>query len=95
MDYEDDDWDDDLDYGDNHYDNDDETDTADCPECGAAVYEDADACPACGCYLHHGWQAGGYYPWYTFGGRLKEWSPFWLFLAMTGVIVTIFTLMTL
>lgn len=95
MDYEDSDWDDDDydDYGEDDFGDDDEVDTIPCPECGADVYEEADSCPVCGCYLHHGVYAGGHYPWYTFGGALAEWSPFWLFLAMAGVIGVIFVLM--
>ncbi|WP_339744191.1 hypothetical protein [uncultured Rubinisphaera sp.] len=91
MDYEDSDYDDwDDDYGD---DDDDEVDTVPCPECGTDVYEESSTCPNCGCYIHEGYAGGSYYPWYTFGGALRDWSPFWLFLAMGGVIITIFMLM--
>lgn len=88
MNYEDTDWDGD-DYEDDYY----EDDTVACPDCGGELYEDADACPHCGCYLHHGHYAGGWDPWWTFGGALSEWSPLWLFLAMVGVIAVCFSLM--
>lgn len=92
MDYEDDDWDEDS-YDDGYDDLDDEEgSTIPCPDCGADIYEDADACPHCGTYLYHGYHAGSYYPWYTFGGAV-EWSPFWIFLAMLGILATMFALM--
>ena len=41
---------DDYDF-DNDYDDDPETDTVTCQECGRDVYEDAPSCPYCGAYI--------------------------------------------
>ncbi len=92
MDYEESDWDDDDfddDDFDDDYDDDDESETIPCPSCGADIYEDAEACPHCGDYIHHGYSRG----WWSFGGALDEWSPFWVLLAMAGVIAVVFSLM--
>ncbi len=88
----DDDWDEYDDFDDDFGD-DDEAETFPCPECGELVYEEADACPYCGCYLHDGWSAGSDYPWWTFNGALSSWSPMWLLLAMGGVFAVLFALM--
>ncbi|TWU00366.1 hypothetical protein Pla108_13150 [Botrimarina colliarenosi] len=50
---DDEDWQDDLD----------EDDVFDCPECGAEVHAEAEACPACGYWItdaehEAGWRAG-------------------------------------
>ena len=91
MNYEDSDWgDDDWEDG-----SDDEVDTYACPECEQPVYEEADVCPYCGCVLEAGWREGGVAPWWSFGGALREWSPYWIFLGMAGVIAVLFTFMML
>lgn len=43
----------DCEYPDEDYDDDEEVDLVECPECGAEVYEDAVACPVCGTYITH------------------------------------------
>ena len=95
MDYEESDWgDDDFDDDyDDDYDDDDESETISCPECGAAIYEDSEACSSCGEYIHHGYRAGYSRGWWTFGGALDEWAPTWVLLAVAGVIAVIFSLM--
>jgi len=93
MNYEESDWDDD----DEPYDEDDqdEVDTFPCPECGQLVYEEADVCPYCGCILEAGWMSGEAAPWWSFGGAVQEWSPYWIFLGMAGVVAVVFVLMML
>ena len=97
MDYEDSDWDDDYEeddnYGDNYGDEDDSSETIPCPACGAEIYEDAEACPQCGEYIHHGYIPGSGSPWWSFGGAIAHWSPFWIVLAVGGTISVIFALM--
>jgi len=66
------DYEDGADYGDD--------DLVGCPECGAAIYEDAVRCPICGEYVTHG---GG--PW---SGR----SPLWVALGLAGVVAVIIAL---
>lgn len=90
MDDDESDWDDEDDLEDL---DDDVAETIPCPDCGADVYEEADVCPVCGCYLYRGGVAGGRYPWWSFGGSLREWSPLWLLLGMAGVLATLFVLM--
>lgn len=95
MDYEESDWDDDFDSDedDNFDDEDDASETISCPECGTDIYEDADSCPQCGVYIHHGYRAGHGSGWWTFGGAIDEWAPFWIFLAVAGVLGVVFSLM--
>ena len=90
MDDDESDWDDEDDLEDL---DDDGGETIPCPDCGADVYEEADVCPVCGCYLYRGGVAGGGYPWWSFGGALREWSSLWLLLGMAGVLATLFVLM--
>jgi hypothetical protein len=58
----------------------DETETRECPRCGADVYEDADQCPLCG-------------TWVT--ADTSAWSPrawWWLALGALGTIAVIWAL---
>lgn len=59
-----------------------ETDTVDCPACGAEVYEDADCCPLCGEFLT---LSSGSGPWQ---GR----SGWWIAAGVAGVVATVFAL---
>jgi len=98
MDYEESDWDDDSDdfeedSEEDFEDEDDSSETIPCPQCGAEIYEDAEACPHCGDYMHHGYRPGYGAAWWTFGGAIEEWAPFWIFLAVAGVLGVIFSLM--
>lgn len=73
---------DDREYPEENYDDDDEADTAACPECGAEIYEDAVRCPACGHYVTAG--AGGLWV-----GR----SPWWVALALAGIAAVLWVLL--
>ena len=66
---DDDAWDDEID---DWADDDDETCTIACSECGADVYEDAVRCPECGFYLSpaHGAMAGRPTWWYWVGAAV-------------------------
>jgi hypothetical protein len=56
---------------------DDQTETAPCPNCGAEIYEDAVACPVCGTYV-------------TTGSSIWTGRPaWWILLGLLGTIVTI------
>jgi hypothetical protein len=48
-----DDDDDGWDEGPGAWEEDEETETVECPKCGADLYEDAVRCPLCGEYVHH------------------------------------------
>ncbi|MBN1589420.1 MAG: zinc-ribbon domain-containing protein [Pirellulales bacterium] len=63
-------------------DDEDETPTASCPECGADVYEDAVQCPACGAYITP-----------TSGSHLWAGRPvWWIVLGVLGIAATIVVL---
>ncbi len=56
------------------YDDDGDSETYPCPECGAEVYEDAEMCPSCGQFI-------------TPGAR-RQWtgrSTWWLLLGLLGI----------
>ena len=61
-------------------DDEEETLTLPCPECGAEVYEDAEQCPQCGSYL-----TAGTHP---FAGR----SIIWIGLGLLGVVAVVWAL---
>ena len=63
-----------------YLDEDDETSTLPCPECGADVYEDAVRCPACGNYITH--------PTSVWHGR----PGWWIVLGLLGVVALILVL---
>ena len=63
-----------------YLDEDDETFTLPCPECGADVYEDAVRCPACGNYITH--------PTSVWHGR----PGWWIVLGLLGVVALILVL---
>ncbi len=70
----------DVDYGDD--DDDGESLTISCPECGAEVYEDAVRCPVCDNYI----VAGGH-------GSLWAGRPaWWIILGMAGIIAVVLLL---
>ena len=80
-------WDEDSDIDDWEFpdeplgDEEDETVTVDCPNCGATMYEDAPQCPACGEYVSRttsAWQ-----------GR----PVWWILLGLAGIIATLFLLL--
>ena len=76
-----DDWDDEYD-DDAYYDDDEETDTVECPNCGAEVYEDAELCPTCGDYITH--SSSGY-----------AWTNrpvWWIALGLFGILAVILCL---
>ena len=60
----------DLDY------DEDDTDQAACPHCGAAVYDDADRCPECGMNIVKGHDPGSVWP-----GRAPWDWPIWIIIA--------------
>lgn len=73
-----DDWSDSLDDGEYpEPDDDDDSETIPCPECGAEVYEFSPHCPTCGNYITHSTN-----PWQ---GR----SWWWIVLGLLGTIATI------
>ena len=62
---------------------DESTETLPCPECGAAVYEDAVRCPECGTYI-------------TF--RAGAWTgrpTWWILLALLGLVAAILAMIGL
>ena len=72
----------DYEYADVPDDEDDETPTASCPECGAEVYEDALRCPVCGDYITP-----------TSGDHLWTGRPlWWIVLGILGIVATIVVL---
>lgn len=77
-------WDDDWDeeYADDAYDDDDESYTVECPECGADVYEDAEQCPSCGQYIIH---SSLNYVW-------KDRPTWWIVLGFLGILAVILAL---
>jgi len=79
----DDDWESDFEddfEGDADFDDEWETETRECPHCGADVYEDAVACPVCGEYI-----TSSTHP---FTDRPR----WWVLLGTLGVIATILCL---
>jgi hypothetical protein len=70
----------DNDYWDDDALDDDTAEVMPCPECGAEIYEDAEQCPVCGCYVTFGTS-----PW---SGR----SPIWIVLGIAGIVAVIFVL---
>ena len=69
----------DYEYPDVPDDDDDETPTVVCPECGAEVYEDAPRCPACGNYITSPAAA-------SFWQNRPRW---WIVLGILGIVATI------
>lgn len=65
---------------DDAYEEDDESLTVRCPECGADVYEDAEQCPECGNYI-----TASTNPWQ---GR----SLIWIGLGLLGVVALLWAL---
>jgi predicted RNA-binding Zn-ribbon protein involved in translation (DUF1610 family) len=82
-----DDWDDDLDDGESDAedwpdDDDGETLTISCPNCGADIYEDAEQCPHCGEYVERNSTS------VVWAGR----PGWWILLGGLGIIATIIAL---
>jgi hypothetical protein len=68
---------DESEYPDEDESDDDSTETAPCPHCGAEVYEDAVRCPVCGEYV-------------TTGGNIWSGRPlWWIVLAVLGIAATV------
>ena len=70
----------DLEYPDESDDHDDEAALVDCPECGGAIYEEAEQCPLCGAYVTH---------------RSSLWtgrSLWWIVLGVLGIAAVILVL---
>ena len=65
---------DDDEYPDENDDDDGQSDTVSCPECGAEIYEDSVRCPACGHYVTSGVRS-------VWSGR----SPWWILLGLAGI----------
>jgi len=63
----------------------DESVVIDCPECGQAVYEDAEQCPGCGRWLTDADRHGGPTAWV---GR----PTWWIVLGLLGMVATIVVL---
>jgi ribosomal protein S27AE len=57
--------------------------TLPCPECGAAIHEDALQCPVCGAYVTFGTSPWASRPWW------------WLTLGLLGTVAVIWALMQL
>lgn len=72
-------------YGDedDYYDEDDESETVPCPDCGADVYEDAEQCPSCGQYIIAGATSTSAYVW-------KGRPIWWIVLGGLGILAVIF-----
>lgn len=82
---EDDEWDDYDDDWSPGMDDDDESYTVDCPECGAEVYEDAERCPSCGSYII-----------LSSSGSVWQGRPaWWIILGLLGIIAVILALVPL
>ena len=64
------------------YRGDDVSDTVECRECGADVYEDAECCPVCGNYVVHG--SSGY--------LWKNRPVWWIVLGLLGILAVIVAL---
>jgi hypothetical protein len=60
---------------------DDESETVSCPDCGADVYEDAEQCPQCGHYL------------VSDTNPLRGLPAAWLWLGLAGVVAAIVALL--
>ena len=56
---------------------DDQSETAPCPECGAEVYEDAVQCPHCGAYVTHDTR--------VWSGR----PTWWIALGVLGILAVV------
>lgn len=73
-------------------DSDAEVDTVPCPECGAEVYEEAEACPACGYFMLPADRLGKNAGWWTFRGAISHWPPLLIALALLGSLATVLIL---
>jgi uncharacterized paraquat-inducible protein A len=75
-------------YPDEPWDEDDASEWIDCPECGAAVYEDAEQCPSCGHWLTDADRSAagrGRSTWNTISGIAVVLVALALILAMLGL----------
>lgn len=70
---------------DDYLDDDDESLTVECPECGADVYEDAEYCPSCGNYIIHSRSS---YVW-------KNRPTWWIAMGLLGIMAVILALSVL
>ena len=75
----DDEWSDD-DYDVDSFD-DDESETVECPNCGADIYEDVDRCPVCGDFVVH----SSAYVW-------QNRPTWWVVLGLIGILAVIVAL---
>ena len=84
----DDEWSDDLDSGNDWHDGDLEDEVLPCPECGAEVHADAEACPACGYWItdadrDRAWRAG------STTGRIRTIGLWLLAIAAVGYLLAV------
>lgn len=70
-----------ADYGDEEFDDDEDDQTVECPECGAAVYEDAEQCPTCGNYIVHSTSQSDY--------LWRNRPTWWVILGLLGILAVI------
>lgn len=71
---------DDFEEPDDHWDDDDSTETIRCPHCAADVYEDAEQCPVCGEYIMPSTSVWADRPWW------------WIVLGIAGILAVIVAL---
>lgn len=77
---------------DDDWDSDDDDDTMPCPSCGADVYVDAPACPACGDFIVEDNEFADEDRTPRPTGVWADRPAWWIWLGVLGIIATIFAL---